>query len=187
MKYGYARVSTESQKLDTQVLQLTQSGVDKIFQEKYTGTTTDRPKFDELMKVLNEGDTVVVTKLDRFARNTHEALEVMQFLFEKHVAIHILNLGMIDESPTGQLVFTIFSAFAQFERDLIISRTREGKEYAKLHNPNFREGRLETYTDKEIEHAYELHKTGLTYKKIATITGISVATLKRRFKKQNLK
>ena len=138
MNYGYARVSTGSQHLETQVLQLTQSGVDKIYQEKFTGTTTERPIFEILLSKLAPQDTLTVTKLDRFARNTKEALELMHLLFDRHIAINILNLGLIDESPTGKLVFTIFSAFAQFERDLIITRTQEGKAFARMHNKNFR-------------------------------------------------
>lgn len=183
MKYGYARVSTEGQHLEAQVAQLNQAGVDQIYQEKYTGTTTERPVFERLLQTLQPHDMLVVTKLDRFARNTHEALEVMQHLFDQRVAIHILNLGLIDESPTGKLIFTIFSAFAQFERDLILTRTQEGKAYARRHNPHFREGRKETYSDMEILAAYQQHQSGLSYQKIAQKTGISLSTLKRRIKK----
>ncbi|MFT9388484.1 MAG: recombinase family protein, partial [Leuconostoc sp.] len=173
----------EGQHLEAQVAQLNQAGVDKIYKEKYTGTTTERPVFEKLLKTLQPHDMLVVTKLDRFARNTHEALEVMQHLFDQGVAIHILNLGLIDESPTGKLIFTIFSAFAQFERDLILTRTQEGKAYARRHNPHFREGRKETYSDMEILAASQLHENGLSYQQIAPKTGISLSTLKRRIKK----
>lgn len=187
MKYGYARVSTEGQHLETQIEALKQSGIEKIYTEKYTGTTTNRPVFDKLLKDLRAKDVLVVTKLDRFARNTHEALEVMQTLFDRHVAIHILNLGLIDESPTGKLIFTIFSAFAQFERDLIVTRTQEGKAYARMHNPNFKEGRREQYTDTEIINAYNMHCQDITYKRVSAQAGISISTLKRRIKKLDLK
>lgn len=187
MKYGYARVSTEGQHLETQVAELKKSGIDKIYTEKFTGTTVNRPVFEKLLKHLKPTDILVVTKLDRFARNTHEGLEVMQTLFDRHIAVHILNLGLIDESPTGKLIFTIFSAFAQFERDLIVTRTQEGKTYARLHNPNFREGRKEQYTDNEIIKAYKMHCKGLTYTRISVETGISLSTLKRRIKKLGIK
>ncbi|WP_261806946.1 recombinase family protein [Lapidilactobacillus luobeiensis] len=183
MKYGYARVSTESQKLASQVEQLCSAGVDKVYQEKYTGTTMERPVFESLLAVIKSGDTLVVTKLDRFARNTREALAVMQVFSDRHVTLHILNVGIIDAGPTGQLIFTLFSAFAQFERDLIVTRTQEGKAYAREHNPNFREGRRETYSEQVIKQAYQLKQSGLTYNQVATETGISVATLKRRFKR----
>ncbi|MDN6967408.1 recombinase family protein [Oenococcus sp. UCMA 17063] len=127
MGYGYARVSTGAQKLETQLVLLKQAGVDKIYQEKFTNTTTDRPEFVKLLDQLQTDDTLIVTKLDRFARNTREALKVIQQLFKRAVRINILNLGSIDNSPADQLIFTLFSAFAQFERDMIVTRTQEGK------------------------------------------------------------
>lgn len=93
-------------------------------------------------------------------------------------------MGVIDNTPTGQLIFTIFSAFAQFERDLIVTRTQEGKMYAREHDPNFREGRPRTYSDEQIQLAYELRQQGMTYKMIARKTGISERTQQRRFKEQ---
>lgn len=185
MKYGYARVSTIGQHLEGQVAELQVAGVDKIYKETYTGTTVNRPIFEHMLTILKPKDVLVVTKLDRFARNAHEGLEVMQELFDRHIAIHILNLGLIDESPTGKLIFTIFSAFAQFERDLIVTRTQEGKAFARLNNPNFKEGRKEKYTDQEIIAAYETHCNGVAYHRISLETGISISTLKRRIKKLN--
>lgn len=125
-----------------------------------------------------------MTKLDRFARNTTEALELIQKLFKQNIKVNILNMGVIDNTPTGQLIFTIFSAFAQFERDLIVTRTQEGKMYAREHDPNFREGRPRTYSDEQIQLAYELRQQGMTYKMIARKTGISERTQQRRFKEQ---
>ncbi|WP_455390505.1 recombinase family protein, partial [Lactiplantibacillus pentosus] len=112
MKYGYARVSTTDQKLANQIELLKLAGAEKIFQEKFTGTTTERPEFQKLLRALKTGDTLIVTKLDRFARNTREALAIIQELFKENVKVNILNMGLIDNTPTGQLVFTIFSAFA---------------------------------------------------------------------------
>lgn len=182
MKYGYARVSTTDQKLANQIELLKLAGAEKIFQEKFTGTTTERPEFQKLLRVLKTGDTLIVTKLDRFAWNTREALAIIQELFKENVKVNILNMGLIDNTPTGQLVFTIFSAFAQFERDMIVTRTQEGKSYAKQHDPLFREGRPKTYSDEQIRFAYELRKQGMTYKMIERKTGISKRTQQRRFK-----
>ena len=184
MKYGYARVSTTDQKLENQINLLKSAGADKIFREKYTGTTTQRPEFQKLLNELEANDTLIVTKLDRFARNTTEALELIQKLFKQNIKVNILNMGVIDNTPTGQLIFTIFSAFAQFERDLIVTRTQEGKMYAREHDPNFREGRPRTYSDEQIQLAYELRQQGMTYKMIARKTGISERTQQRRFKEQ---
>lgn len=83
---------------------------------------------------------LIVTKLDRFARNTREALEIIQYLFQNDIKVHILNMGIIDNTPTGQLILTIFSAFGQFERDMIVNRTSEGKKYARDNDPSFKEG-----------------------------------------------
>ena len=185
MKYGYARVSTESQSLSTQLQLLEQVGVDRIFQEKYTGTTTHRPKFARLLSIVQPNDVIIVTKLDRFARNTGEALQVIQQLFENQVRINILNMGIIDDTPVGRLIFTVFSAFAQFERDMIVTRTQEGKSYARRHNPEYREGRPKIYSDQKIQQAYELHQEGLSYRELSQRTGISISTLRRRFAKLN--
>ena len=179
MKYGYARVSTESQSLSTQLQLLKQVGVDEIFQEKYTGTTTKRLEFARLLAIVQPNDVIIVTKLDRFARNTGEALQVIQQLFENQVKINILNMGTIDD--IGRLIFTVFSAFAQFERDMIVIRTQEGKSYARRHNPKYHEGRPKVYSDEKIWQAYQLHQKGMTYRELSLRTGISISTLRRRF------
>lgn len=184
MKYGYARVSTSDQKLENQLQQLTDAGAETIVQEKMTGITTIRPEFQQLLQQLQVGDMLIVTKLDRFARNTKEALEIIQDLFKQDIKIHILNIGLIDNTPTGQLIFTIFSAFAQFERDMIIERTQEGKRYAKAHDPNFREGRPKKYTTEQLQLAYDLKQEGLTYKMVERKTGISISTQRRAFKQK---
>lgn len=183
MKIGYARVSTFEQKLESQIEVLKEAGAEEVFQEKFTGTTVERPQFNLVLKKLENGDTLIVTKLDRLARNTREVLEIVQSLFNRGIKVHILNIGLIDNTPTGQLIFTIFSAFAQFERDLIVTRTQEGKNFAKIHDPNFKEGRPQKFTEEQIQFAYELKQQGMTYKMIERKTGISIATQKRRFNK----
>ena len=183
MKIGYARVSTFEQKLESQIEVLKEAGAEEVFQEKFTGTTVERPQFNLVFKKLKDGDTLIVTKLDRLARNTREVLEIVQSLFNRGIKVHILNIGLIDNTPTGQLIFTIFSAFAQFERDLIVTRTQEGKNFAKIHDPNFKEGRPQKFTEEQIQFAYELKQQGMTYKMIERKTGISIATQKRRFMK----
>ncbi len=182
MKYGYARVSTLEQKLDNQIKQLRDAGAETIVQEKITGSTKNRPEFQELLARLESGDTLIVTKLDRFARNTKEALELIQELFQQNVSIHVLNIGLIDNTATGQLIYTIFSAFSEFERSLIVERTQDGKLYAKAHDPNFREGRPKKYTQEQLQLAYDLKQSGLTYKMIERKTGISISTQQRAFK-----
>lgn len=185
LKYGYARVSTFHQDLQVQLQQLEKENCDKIFSEKFTGTNKKRPEFQKLIDMLQEGDTLVVTKLDRFARSTQDALEIIKNLFEKNIKIHVLNMGVIENSPTGRLIFTIFSAFAEFERDMIVERTQEGKILAKQ-NPNFREGRPNKFSRKQINHALSLLENN-SYKQVEELTGISVSTLVRSKKKMEAK
>jgi len=177
MKYGYARVSTRHQELDGQLRLLKEENCDKIYSEKITGTKNDRPAFKKLLETIQSGDTLVVTKLDRFARSTQDALSTIKFLFEKGVRINVLNLGIIENTSTGRLIFTIFSAFADFERDLIVERTQEGKALAKQ-KPGYKEGRPKKFTKQQMSLAMELLKT-YSYKEVERMTGISKSTLTR--------
>ncbi|MBM7583928.1 DNA invertase Pin-like site-specific DNA recombinase [Bacillus pakistanensis] len=181
MKYGYARVSTIHQDLQVQLQQLEKENCDKIFSEKFSGTNKKRPEFQKLIDMLQEGDTLVVTKLDRFARSTQDALEIIKNLFNRNIKVHVLNMGVIENTPTGRLIFTIFSAFAEFERDMIVERTQEGKILAKQ-KPDFREGRPKKFSRQQINHALSLLENH-SYKQVEDMTGISVSTLVRAKKK----
>lgn len=183
MKYGYARVSTRHQDLEGQLRQLEEERCDKVFFEKITGTKSDRPEFQKLLQEIQTDDTLVVTKLDRFARSTQDALNTIKYLFEKGVRINVLNLGIIENTSTGRLIFTIFSAFADFERDLIVERTQEGKEIAKQ-KPNFREGRPRKFSQQQINLAMNLLKTN-SYSEVEKMTGISKSTLTRYKRKMS--
>ena len=184
MIYGYARVSTVGQDLTVQKKALKNSGVDakSIYAEKYTGTTTDRPQFNALMAILKAGDTLTITKLDRLARNTREALDVIETLLDKDVTINVLNLGQIENTSIGRMIYTILLSVATLERDMIVERTQEGKAYAKKHKPNYREGRPKRKLTTHYLHAIELLKEH-TYKEVASKTKISESTL-HRIKKQ---
>lgn len=128
-KYGYARVSTASQSTKEQIQQLIENGVDKknIFSERFTGTKRDRPKFNQLLAGLKSGDEIVVTKLDRFARNTREALEIIEPLLDDNVTIKVLNLGTIENTSMGRMIVRTLLSVAEMERDMIVERTQEGK------------------------------------------------------------
>ncbi|MFJ7680282.1 recombinase family protein [Peribacillus sp. NPDC097198] len=184
MKYGYARVSTVSQDLAAQLQALEKEGCEKIYSEKFTGTKSDRPQFQELLSLLQVGDTLVVTKLDRFARSTVDALKTIKSLFEKGVKVHILNMGLVENTPTGKLIFSVMSAFAEFERDMIVERTQEGKAIAKLRD-DFREGRPKKFSKIQIEHALQLLDSN-SYKQVENMTGISKSTLIRAKRKQKV-
>lgn len=183
--YGYARVSTIGQDLEAQIYALEKQGAEKIYQEKFTGTITDRPQLNELLSVLKEGDTLMVTKLDRFARSASQGSELVKELIAKGIRVHILNMGLMDNTPASKLIRNIFFAFAEFERDMIVERTQEGKVIAKQ-NPNYREGRKPTYTKAQLDHAMKLKETH-SFSQVEEITGISMSTLKREARKRKEK
>ena len=190
MIYGYARVSTKGQEtngnsLDSQVNLLKSNGCEKIIEESFSGTTSERPKFTELLNKLNSGDILVVTKLDRFARSTIQGCTVVQELIEKGVKVNILNMGVLDNTPSSTLIRTIFFAFAQFERDMIVERTQEGKAIAKT-KEGYKEGRPRAYTDKQLDMAMELLKDH-SYTEVERMTKISKSTLVRAVRKIRLK
>ena len=173
-------MSTVSQDLEFQLNRLKEEGCEKIYSEKFTGTKKDRPEFLKLLEELKKGDTMVVTKLDRFARSTVDAIQTVRTLFDKGVRIHILNMGIVEDTVTGRLIFNIMSSFAEFERDMIVERTQEGKMIAKQ-RPDFREGRPRKHSKQQVLHALRLLETH-TYKQVEEMTGIQKRTLIRRKK-----
>lgn len=184
MKYGYARVSTVQQDLEAQMQTLKGEGCEVIYSEKFTGTKANRPQFQELLSKLEKGDTLVVTKLDRFARSALDAIKIIRELFDKGIRVNILNMGIVDGSPQGKLMLTIMSGFAEFERDMIVERTQEGKAIAKQRD-DFKEGRPNKYNKKQMEHALSLLETH-SYKQVEHMTGISKSTLIRAKKKASM-
>ena len=138
MIYGYARVSSIGQAKDGNSLEaqrnaLLEKGCEKIYSEAFTGTTTHRPEFSKLLDILQKGDTLVVTKLDRFSRTAIEGATVVQELHKRGVIIDILNMGRVDNTPMGKLMITMLLAFAEFEHDNILERMNTGKAIAKAH------------------------------------------------------
>ncbi len=129
--FGYARVSTEAQNLDRQLDALEKYGVDIIYNEKMTGTKKNRPELTKLLDRITEGDTVVVESLSRLGRSTKDLIELTEIFQSKGVNLVSLKESIDTNSPTGKLLFTLMSAIAQFERDVIADRTREGLESAR--------------------------------------------------------
>lgn len=145
-RYGYARVSTKGQaqngnSLEDQERKLIEAGADVVVKEAYTGTKMDRPKFTELLEKLEEGDTLIVCKLDRFARTASDGSNLVKELLARGINVHILNMGLIENTPTGILILNVLLAFAEFERSMIVERTSEGKAIARETNPDYKEGR----------------------------------------------
>jgi DNA invertase Pin-like site-specific DNA recombinase len=182
MIYGYIRVSSKSQfdnnSFEEQEQKILERYPDTIInKEQFTGTTTDRPIFNKVIDNLKSGDVLVTTKLDRFCRNTKEGLEIIDTLLPKNISIHILNMGLIDNTPMGRLIVTNLLAFAEFERAMIVERTQSGKTVARTKH-GFKEGRPKKYTKIQLDHAINLLENN-SYNKVAEITGISKSTLIR--------
>lgn len=182
MIYGYARVSTHAQDLESQLQALKNEGAQIIYEEKFTGTKTDRPKLNELMQLLEDGDKLIVTKLDRLARNTKEGIEIIEQLFERGVKVHVLNVGLLENTTIGRFFLQTLLAVAEMERNIIIERTQEGKAIAKQ-NPSYKEGRPKKYTTAQLDHAMQLLQQN-SFKQVEAMTGISMSTLKRESKQR---
>lgn len=183
MIYGYARVSTMTQgrdgnSLEDQVVALEKYGCQKIIEEAFSGKTMERPKFQKLLKTLKEGDTLVVCKLDRFARTAIEGVQTVRELFDRGIRVHILNMGLIENTLTGNLILTVMLAFAEYERGMIVERTQTGKAVAKQ-DPNFKDGRPPKFTQAQLQLGLLLLDQGNTYKQVTAMTGISKSTLIR--------
>ncbi len=182
MIYGYCRVSTQMQAKDGNSLEaqkqlLIENGAEEIYSDAFTGTKAHRPELVKLLAVLQSGDKLVITKLDRIARSASQGIELVQTLLDKGITVHVLNMGLLDNTPTGKLIRNIMLAFAEFERDMIIERTQEGKAIAKK-QPDFREGRPRLYNRKQIQHALSLLQDH-SYRQVTEMTGISKSTLIR--------
>ena len=182
MIYGYGRVSTKGQAKDGNSLEaqerlLKEHGAEVIYMDSFTGTKMTRPEFDKLLKKLKAGDTLVVAKLDRFARSASQASDLITKLIDNGIRVDVCNLGILDNSSMSILMRNILLSFAQFERDMIVERTQEGKAIARQ-NPDFREGRPKKYSRMQIKHALELLKH-YSYRQVEAMTGISKSTLIR--------
>lgn len=182
MIYGYARVSSQGQDFNGQVAALKKFGATKIYSEKFTGTTANRPALKRLERIIANGDVLVVTKLDRLARSVREGIKIIDRLTKKGISVHVLNLGLLDNSPSGHLLRNIMLTFAEFERDMIVDRLAEGRARAKAINPHYKEGRPKRRLTKKHRAAYRLLQEK-TYREASKISGYSRSTL-YRIKKQ---
>lgn len=166
MIYGYARVSTLGQashgnSIEDQREKLLAAGCDVIYTDNYTGTTIDRPQLSVLLGRLTSGDRLVVTKLDRFARTAADGIKAIRSLLDRGISVHILNMGLIDNTPTGKLMVTMLLGFAEFERDMIVERTMAGKAVARATRPGYKEGRPALKIDQaELRDLMEKQRRG---------------------------
>ena len=187
MIYGYARVSTSKQELKTQLEKLKAAGCEKIYQEKITGTNKDsRVELQKLMQAVQPGDIVKCTKIDRLARSIPDLRNIIQDMHAVSVTVEFLDNNMRFEpngnDPMQKLMLNMLGSFAEVERDLIVSRTQEGKAYAKRHNKDYKDGRPKRRLTPQHLHAIELLKTE-SYNQVSKKTNLSKSTL-QRIKKQ---
>ena len=191
-RIGYARVSTKGQakdgnSLEVQKAALIEAGAveSSIYIDTFTGTKMDRPEFNKLKEILRPGDKLIVTKLDRLGRSVSQASEIITELIDREVEINVLNLGVLSNDSVNTLMRNILLSFAQFERDMIVQRTQEGKAIAKAINPDFKEGRPPKFDQDQLDNAMRLLETN-SYTQVVKLTGISRSTLVREKKKRKL-
>ncbi len=175
--FGYARVSTEIQNLDRQMDALKKYGVDIIYNEKMTGTKKDRPELTKMLERMTANDTVVVESLSRLGRSTKDLIDLTELFEQKGVHLVSLKESIDTSTSTGKLLFTLMSAIAQFERDTIADRTREGLRSARARGGKGGRPRVNPGC---IQKAVKLYHTKqYSIKEIEELTGVKKSTLYR--------
>jgi len=178
--FGYGRVSTQQQNLDSQVDALIGVGVapDDVYLEKFTGTKANRPVWDHVLELLREGDTLVVTRLDRLARSMKDLVEIGSRLKDKGVILVVTEQGMNTSTLEGRLLFNLLGAIAEFEHDLIVARTKDGLAAARARGrKGGRKAVLSKRADAEIRKRYD--EGELTVSQIAEMFRVSRPTVYR--------
>jgi len=181
LKIGYARVSTQDQNLDRQLDNLRAAGCERIFNEKMTGTKSDRPELKTMLLTLRSGDVLVIDSFSRLSRSTKDLLELVEKLTGMGVHLVSLKENLDTTTATGKLMLTMLSALSQFERDLIAERTIDGLKAARARGR--RGGRPRSGTDKDRQQALAMyHANVMTNGEIAAKFGVSTRTLGRWIK-----
>lgn len=185
MKIGYARVSTGLQNLDLQEDQLNQYGCEKIFSDHISGSKSKRPGLDKAIEFARAGDTIVVWRLDRLGRNMEDLITLVNELNNRGVSFHSLeeNITMDKSSSTGQLLFHLFAAFAEFERNLILERSSAGRIAARARGRYG--GRPEKLNKQDLKLLKTLYDNGTPIKTIAEQWKVSRTTIYRYLNKLN--
>ncbi len=175
---GYARTSTADQKagLEAQIRDLKASGCVKLFHEEISAVAAKRPELERTLDYVREGDTLIVTKPDRLARSTADLLTIARTLEDKGVVLRILSMAVDTSTPTGKLILTVLGGIAEFERDLMLERQREG--IAKAKEDGKYKGRKATARAKTAD-VFHLRGEGLTADAIAEKLGIGRASVFR--------
>ncbi len=178
MIYGYARVSSKGQakdgySLEAQEKELRKAGASEVFSDAFTGTKNNRPELDKLLNKMQSGDRVIVTKFDRIARSLTHGIELIDGLNKRGITVHVLDMGIIDDSATGRLIRNSMLSIAEFERDMIQQRMDEGKAISGNYG-----GRPKKFTKKRLDYAVNL-LNDYSYSQVVEMTGMSKSTLQR--------
>ncbi|GAB3162547.1 recombinase family protein [Telluribacter humicola] len=175
--FGYARVSTADQSTDTQIEALQKYGCDRIFQEKISGLSVQRPALDEMLSLLREGDTVVVSRFTRLGRSRDHLINLIGDFASKGIIFKALDLGIDSATPAGKLVIGIFAALAEYDREMILEKTRAGQLLAKAKGKHI--GRPSGVNQDNYHKVKKALDKGLSVAEIVNLTGISISSVKR--------
>ena len=182
MIFGYARVSTDNQTTDRQIDALNKYGVDKIFEDKITGTVRNRPQLDLLLNKLRAGDTLVIYDLTRLGRNTKQLLALAEEFKEEGIGLVSITENLDTTTSTGQFIFTILCAVAQLDRDMIVENTKTGLQAAKSRGRKLGKPPV---NPKIVEKALRMYDSGeYSSREISEITGIHKTTIYRYIAKR---
>ncbi|MGV8892559.1 MAG: recombinase family protein [Burkholderiaceae bacterium] len=177
MLIGYARVSTQDQNLDLQIEALTKAGCKKLFDDKISGSSKERPGLTKALEMLREGDTLVVWKLDRLGRSVKNLVDLVSELHKQGVQFKSLTDAIDTGTPSGRFFFHVMASLAEMERELTVERTRAGLEVAR--QLGRKGGRKRQMTDSKIESAKKLLANGIPPRDVAKNLGVSIPTLYR--------
>ena len=176
-KVGYGRVSSIGQSLDVQIAKLEKFNCDKIFLDKHTGTTADRPRLKEARNYVRQGDSLVITKLDRLARSTYHLTQIAEELKQKDVDLVVLDQNIDTSTSTGKLLFNVLASIAEFETEIRKERQMEGIAKAKEKGVQF--GRKPKMRNQDIEEMRQSRKNGRKISELMAMYSISKATVYR--------
>lgn len=178
MKIGYARVSSRGQSLELQHSRLQAAGCDKIFEEKRSGGKgTERPALVSTLEFVREGDTLVITKLDRLARSVIDLASIADTLARKGVGFVVLDQPIDTTTSTGRLIYNVLGAIAEFERELIVERRMDGIEDARKKGVKF--GRKPKLTEEDKTKIREAHQGGTHWRELMATYGVGKSHLYR--------
>ena len=174
-KIGYARVSTKDQNLNSQIDTLNEYGCERIFSEKVSGRKYNRTELDKCLDYLREGDTLVITKLDRLGRTTKQLIELAQYLEENEIDLEIIDMNINTKDAMGKMFFTMMGAFAELEANLLSERTKKGLASARSRGRMGGRPRVSKDKRETVISLYESKK--YTINEIIRMTGVSKSTI----------